>query len=239
MPRRSNAPSGFAPLVVLFVLAVAGTFIIARWQAPESWLTEAVDQELIARGHSELLDGLADVIADDELVAAVAGHSWTARVVVSGDESGDFTLGAATTSSIGQNFSEEPWQYLGVAADVADNGGPIDVTIGFRGADATYLRVVARDTVLGEVVSDPARSLIILDTPDHQYSASKGECDIELVHLDFAVMTGWVFATRGRDVIIPAMVGTFDCTDVIDRDGTSTISIRGAFAFDRRVEDEA
>lgn len=200
-----------ALLAGAFLAAVTITFMAGRLLVPEDRWGDALGSG----------DGPLPAAA---LIASVRDEPWAA-VLETGDDHSIVTLGRPPITG-GFGGGLEDWQIFGV-----EDEGPFDLRLRFEGA-GTGLNIVARDVAPGTVVSE--RAQVILNVPGDQYSAHTGECGVELLEVAFHSFQGRVFAVRNEIVTVPGFVAWIECVDIPSRDGTSSLSLRGALVYDPR-----
>lgn len=210
MTRRPTL-TAVASLAGGFLAAMTITFLAGRLLVPEDRWGDA-----LASG-----DGPLSAAA---LIASVRDEPWAA-VLETGDDHAIVTLGRPPSSG-GWTGGLEPWQAYGV-----EHEGPFDLTMRFEGA-GTSLNLVARDVAPDTVVSE--RAQVILNVPGGQYAAHAGECSIELLEVAFHSFQGRIFAVRNQIVTVPGFLAWIECVDIPSRDGTSSLSLRGALVYDPR-----
>jgi hypothetical protein len=207
-----------APLVLAFVVAISATFIAARLFLPTPLEIAAQSppptQPAPSGPSGDESPGLARVA---HLVDLVADITWGAMVEASGDDTDTFGFGPRT-------FFED-WQEQGVP-----EGAPLHLSLSFEGGEGTMmLTTIFEGAVLGAI--ERGTTVVVLRLPDNTYAAREGECEVELVELEYHLNRGQHHAVRGQDIFLPTFSGWFDCVDVPNRDGTASLSFRGAFAY--------
>lgn len=213
-----SATRGLLILVGSAALAMSATFIAVRLFLPTPLEIAAQSPPPTQAAQSGANgDESPDLSQGARLLDLVAGTTWGAIVLVSGHDTGTLGFGPRT-------FFED-WQELGVP-----EGPPLYLSLSFEGGEGTTLTTIFDGADHPGAVA-PGTAVVVLRLPDNTYAARTGECEVELVELEYHVTRGQHQAVRGQDIFLPTFTGWFDCVDVPNRDGTAFSSFRGAFVY--------